>query len=228
MRAVDFEISGGRVLCLSFFARGGVALAMLIMSMILSQPAKALSPSTTRFPFQLSANRRFQYQRIQVSTTGEFAADPSEFKQKNNKKKRLIDEADVAGELVVAVPSVTTIDVESISRTNTHNSILSLALAGALALAIGDGTMYPLDTIKTLQQSDAGYGLSMWQAADMLFDQSGWTGLYGGYFTCAAFDAIGGSLKLVTYELGKHLLWIAIAMKEKRIDNPCFCLPVQH
>lgn len=79
-----------------------------------------------------------------------------------------------------------------------------LALAGSLTTVVADITMHPMDCIKTLQQSEFGYGLSFLAAARFLFETDGLAGFYHGFLTYAFSDALGGALKFAVWELWKQ------------------------
>jgi solute carrier family 25 S-adenosylmethionine transporter 26 len=99
----------------------------------------------------------------------------------------------------VTVPSPEGFNVNSLS-------ILQLAICGGLASMLGDVIMHPVDCIKTLQQSDAGMNLNVWQAALALFQQSGVAGFYHGLWTYAGTDMIGSALKFASFEYLKRLV----------------------
>lgn len=94
--------------------------------------------------------------------------------------------------------------VASLTSTTVSTSLLQLAVAGAVATIIADISMHPVDTIKCLQQSDSGYGLSLTQATQVLYQTSGFAAFYHGFFTYAMTDAAGGALKFATFEFGKQ------------------------
>eukprot|EP00592_Proboscia_alata_P007630 CAMPEP_0194353648 /NCGR_PEP_ID=MMETSP0174-20130528/1940_1 /TAXON_ID=216777 /ORGANISM="Proboscia alata, Strain PI-D3" /LENGTH=344 /DNA_ID=CAMNT_0039122291 /DNA_START=100 /DNA_END=1134 /DNA_ORIENTATION=+ len=77
---------------------------------------------------------------------------------------------------------------------------LDLALAGAVATMIGDAMMHPIDCIKTLQQSDEGYGLNMIQVGKQIFQSDGLKGFYSGLGTYVLSDGGAGALKFAAYE----------------------------
>jgi hypothetical protein len=64
--------------------------------------------------------------------------------------------------------------------------------------------MHPVDCVKILQQSDAGYGLSLAEATAALWDRDGISGFYSGFVTYAVSDAAGGALKFAVWELWKQ------------------------
>ena len=64
--------------------------------------------------------------------------------------------------------------------------VLKLAMAGSVATVISDMSMHPVDCIKTLQQSNEGIGLSLIQAARVIYTQLGGVpGFYKGFLTYA-------------------------------------------
>ena len=75
-----------------------------------------------------------------------------------------------------------------------------LAVAGGLATMVGDAALHPMDCIKTLQQSDEGFALSLHEAARYIWTTSGVTGFYRGMGTYVLTDGLGGALKFGTYE----------------------------
>ena len=56
-----------------------------------------------------------------------------------------------------------------LSSDTSSPSLVDMAIAGALATMVGDIAMHPVDCIKTLQQSNAGVGLSMLGASKSIF-----------------------------------------------------------
>jgi hypothetical protein len=130
----------------------------------------------------------------------------------------LVDASSAAAErdmeIADGVPPATLTQVEDEDFAAPSATLSHLALAGALATIIADMTMHPMDSIKTLQQSDSGYGLTLLQAAHVMYEQSGWGAFYHGFFTYAFSDAMGGALKFVTYELGKQLTLHKMDVKE--------------
>jgi hypothetical protein len=94
----------------------------------------------------------------------------------------------------------------SVPRANENSQLTTipiwkLAAAGAIATLIGDVSMHPLDSIKTLQQSDEGLGLSFMASANVMYTQlGGLSAFYKGFLTYGLCDGIGGALKFATYE----------------------------
>ena len=83
--------------------------------------------------------------------------------------------------------------------------VLKLAMAGSVATMVADMSMHPMDCIKTLQQSNEGVGLSLVQAAHVIYTQLGGVpGFYKGFFSYAVCDATAGALKFSTYEVLKR------------------------
>ncbi|KAL3925724.1 MAG: hypothetical protein SGILL_000203 [Bacillariaceae sp.] len=60
--------------------------------------------------------------------------------------------------------------------------------------------MHPLDSIKTLQQTEEGIGLSMIAAANFLNDLGGPSAFMKGFLVWGFSDGLGGALKFSTYE----------------------------
>jgi Mitochondrial carrier protein len=79
-----------------------------------------------------------------------------------------------------------------------------LAIAGSVTTLFTDVIMHPVDCIKILQQSDAGYGMSMQDAALALWERDGVSGFYSGFLTYAISDAAGGAIKFAVWELWKR------------------------
>jgi hypothetical protein len=99
-----------------------------------------------------------------------------------------------------------------------------LALAGSATTLVADVIMHPVDCVKILQQSDAGYGLSLAGAAAALWDRDGISGFYSGFVTYALSDAAGGALKFAVWETWKQGLPTpaessAIASSESAADS---------
>ena len=93
--------------------------------------------------------------------------------------------------------------------------LYQLALAGAVATAIGDAAIHPMDCIKTLQQSDEGFLLSVPQAAESLWQQLGLQGFYRGLGTYLVTDAGAGAVKFGTYECLKQ--WTKRTIPEEHV-----------
>lgn len=91
-------------------------------------------------------------------------------------------------------------------------ALWKLALAGGVATMLGDATMHPMDSIKTLQQSDAGLGLSLVQASQYIWSHSGLGGFYRGLGTYLFTDGLGGAFKFASYE--KLTTWCRENIKE--------------
>ena len=70
-----------------------------------------------------------------------------------------------------------------------------VALAGGITSIVGNGLMHPVDTIKTIQQSDGGLYLSFIEAGRLLFHQSGIGGFYKGLNIYATCEALAGCIK---------------------------------
>jgi hypothetical protein len=80
-------------------------------------------------------------------------------------------------------------------------SLARLALAGSLATSFADVVMHPLDSVKTLQQSELGAGMNAISAFLYLWHSHS---LYFGFLTYAGADACGGALKFVVWETWKR------------------------
>jgi hypothetical protein len=77
--------------------------------------------------------------------------------------------------------------------------MVHLAIAGVLATVISDAALHPVDCLKTLQQSDEGYGLSILDGIHQIFATKGLLGFYTGLGTYVVSDGIAGALKFVRY-----------------------------
>ena len=66
--------------------------------------------------------------------------------------------------------------------------------------------MHPVDCIKTLQQSNAGAGLSMLGASKQILSTQGFGGFYAGLGTYVLSDGFAGSIKFFTYEALKKVI----------------------
>ncbi|GMH77416.1 hypothetical protein TrRE_jg10145, partial [Triparma retinervis] len=87
-----------------------------------------------------------------------------------------------------------------------ENTGFEMAIAGAVATMIGDICMHPIDCIKTLQQSNAGAGLSMLGASKQILSSQGVGGFYAGLGTYVLSDGFAGSIKFFTYEALKKAI----------------------
>jgi len=96
-----------------------------------------------------------------------------------------------------------------------------LAAAGAVATAFGVTMMHPIDTIKTLQQSDAGMGMSMVSAGKKIMkDGGGFGALYTGLGPYVTSDAVAGGLKFASYEFLKK--WVKDKVPEENYGAALF------
>ncbi|KAL3924231.1 MAG: hypothetical protein SGARI_006076, partial [Bacillariaceae sp.] len=86
------------------------------------------------------------------------------------------------------------------TSTEQQPAIWKLALAGSVATLFSDVLMHPLDSIKTLQQTEEGIGLSMVAAAHFIYHLGGPAAFMKGFLTWGMCDAAGGALKFSTYE----------------------------
>jgi len=73
-----------------------------------------------------------------------------------------------------------------------------MAMAGAAATVFGVTVMHPIDTIKTLQQSSGGAGLSIVQAGSKIMKDGGIGGLYSGLGPYVTSDGCAGAFKFAT------------------------------
>eukprot|EP00529_Nitzschia_sp_RCC80_P025209 CAMPEP_0113464820 /NCGR_PEP_ID=MMETSP0014_2-20120614/13402_1 /TAXON_ID=2857 /ORGANISM="Nitzschia sp." /LENGTH=532 /DNA_ID=CAMNT_0000356921 /DNA_START=35 /DNA_END=1633 /DNA_ORIENTATION=- /assembly_acc=CAM_ASM_000159 len=117
-----------------------------------------------------------------------------------------ISSSSLADEITRNLQKRTTVGVDDISSNdsdigNAQLAIWKLAAAGAVATVIGDVSIHPIDSIKTLQQSDEGLGMSLGTAAYIMYSQfGGISAFYKGFLTYGICDGIGGALKFATYE----------------------------
>ena len=97
-------------------------------------------------------------------------------------------------------------DTENVSKIQSRkapiaaveSTIVDLAIAGALAAVVGDVVLHPIDCIKTIQQSDAGFGLNLVDASKYIWKNFGIQGFYSGLAPYLAGDSIGSAVKLCT------------------------------
>jgi hypothetical protein len=73
-----------------------------------------------------------------------------------------------------------------------------MAAAGMAATVFGVTVMHPIDTIKTLQQSSAGAGLSIFQAGNKIMKDGGFSAMYSGLGPYVTSDGLAGALKFAT------------------------------
>lgn len=103
-----------------------------------------------------------------------------------------------------AAVATTTTTTKTTSTKKRHElNTLELAGAGALATILGVATMFPIDTIKTLQQSDEGMGLSFLGASKNIFMANGVGGFYHGLGSSSTAEGCAGGIKFSTYEILK-------------------------
>jgi len=95
-----------------------------------------------------------------------------------------------------------------------------LALAGALATAFGVTVMHPIDTIKTLQQSNQGIGLGMLAASSKIAKNGGVGAFYSGLGPYVSSDSIAGALKFSSYEILKK--WVKDKVPEEQYGAALF------
>jgi len=80
------------------------------------------------------------------------------------------------------------------------------ASAGALAGAITNGILHPLDTVKTVRQADPKNFPGTFRAMSRVLQQSGWRGLYGGLGTAMVGAMPSSFVFFGTYEAMKARL----------------------
>lgn len=107
-----------------------------------------------------------------------------------------------------------------IELSNIELSSDKLALAGAVATAFGVVAMHPVDSIKTLQQSDAGMGLSILAAGKKIVKDGGPGALYSGLGPYVTSDACAGALKFASYEILKK--WVKDKVPEEQYGTALF------
>lgn len=76
-----------------------------------------------------------------------------------------------------------------------------LCICGAIATAVGDFVMHPIDTIKVMQQ--AGGGLTIIETAKAILAKSGPLGFYQGVVPYITADGLSGAVKFATFEISK-------------------------
>jgi len=96
----------------------------------------------------------------------------------------------------------------------------NLAVAGAVATALGVTVMHPIDTIKTLQQSNAGAGMSIIAASKKIVKDGGFGSLYSGLGPYVSSDACAGALKFASYEILKK--WVKDKVPEEQYGTALF------
>lgn len=95
-----------------------------------------------------------------------------------------------------------------------------MAIAGGVATAFGVTVMHPVDTIKTLQQTTEGAGLSMIAASNKILKDGGMNAMYSGLGPYVTSDAFAGGLKFATYEVLKK--WVAERVPEEHYGKALF------
>lgn len=94
--------------------------------------------------------------------------------------------------------------------------LYQLAIAGCITTFVADMCMHPMDSIKTIMQSDIGNnGLSLIQAGQYIFNHGGIGAFYSGFLTYGIADGIGGSIKFTIWELWKQ----NVISKFDNVDN---------
>lgn len=100
----------------------------------------------------------------------------------------------------VKIPSKISV-AESTSETfvlKRELSTVDLAIAGAIAAIVGDASLHPIDCIKTVQQSNIGYGTNMIVASKYIFNTFGLWGFYYGLAPYLVGDSIGSAVKFAS------------------------------
>lgn len=109
---------------------------------------------------------------------------------------------------ITETSSTTTIK-DAADTTSTSSSTIplyQLAIAGCITTFVADMCMHPMDSIKTIMQSDIGNNgdLSLIQAGQYILDHGGIGAFYSGFLTYGIADGIGGSIKFTIWELWKQ------------------------
>jgi Mitochondrial carrier protein len=91
---------------------------------------------------------------------------------------------------------------EAAVATDVQLPLYQLALAGSITTFFSDMIMHPMDSIKTIQQSDV--DLSFLAATTYLWDLAGIAGFFHGFLTYAVSDAVSGALKFTVWEVWKQ------------------------
>ena len=125
--------------------------------------------------------------RLFLSDTVERPTLPSEVRRKKSETAFLPDTENVS-KIQSRQPPIAT----------NESTIIDLAIAGALAAVVGDVVLHPIDCIKTIQQSDAGFGLNLVDASKYIWNNFGMQGFYSGLAPYLAGDSIGSAVKLCT------------------------------
>mmetsp|Transcript_12158 Transcript_12158/g.18456 ORF Transcript_12158/g.18456 Transcript_12158/m.18456 type:complete len:219 (+) Transcript_12158:219-875(+) len=99
-------------------------------------------------------------------------------------------------------------------------SSAQMAAAGAFATAFGVTIMHPVDTIKTLQQSNEGIGLNMIAATNKIMKDGGVGALYSGLGPYVTSDGFAGAFKFATYEVLKK--WIKETIPEEHYGKALY------
>jgi solute carrier family 25 (mitochondrial S-adenosylmethionine transporter), member 26 len=87
-----------------------------------------------------------------------------------------------------------------------------ICICGAVATALGDLSLHPLDTIKTVQQA-ASTPISAIKAFHQVITSSGIPGLYSGVVPYLLGDGLSGAVKFATFESSKK--WVNNNIPEK-------------
>lgn len=85
-----------------------------------------------------------------------------------------------------------------------NSSIIRLAFAGGIAGGVANGVLYPLDTLKTIRQSDRNV-VSIWDAGARLVKKD-WKMLYAGFLPSVAGAIPSSALYFGSYEYAKLII----------------------
>ncbi|KAJ1445187.1 mitochondrial carrier domain-containing protein [Pelagophyceae sp. CCMP2097] len=96
-------------------------------------------------------------------------------------------------------------------------NIYEIVIAGALATALGDVAMHPVDTVKTVQQAG---GISLGAAIKKLSAKGGIGPFYDGVVPYAIADGLSGAVKFATYEKCKR--WCAVNVPQEHLAASSF------
>lgn len=80
-----------------------------------------------------------------------------------------------------------------------------MCICGAIATAIGDFTLHPIDTIKVIQQS-SDVAIGFMESIKMIISRSGPLGFYDGVGAYVLGDGLSGAVKFATFEVSKKFL----------------------
>ena len=86
-------------------------------------------------------------------------------------------------------------EVSKVSYVEPDLSTAQLAIAGAMAAIIGDVSLHPIDCIKTIQQSDFGLGMNIFETSEYILDNFGIWGFFNGLAPYVTGDCLGSAFK---------------------------------